>query len=65
MSVSPKIFAAVLGVSGLLVACTSTEAVHYQGLASASQLALNPDDKNGHMPFRYSVADNEWSRFSV
>jgi hypothetical protein len=63
MSASPQIsLLLVLGV-GALAGCATTQPVAYQALASASGLAPNPE-KDGHVPFRYSADDSDWSKFT-
>ena len=48
------LFSAVICLGGL-AGCAGTQPVIYPGLASADQLAPNPDDKNGHIPFIYTA----------
>jgi hypothetical protein len=54
-------FASVALSGVLLSGCASTHPLAHQGLASAPpQLAPNPKDKDGHVPFSYSGADPNW-----
>lgn len=50
----------VAGVTG----CATTKPVDYRNLDSAAQLAPNPQDKNGHMPFYYSAADAQLGTYT-
>lgn len=51
-------------VAGALAGC-ATQPVRYQGLASAAQLAANPQDKGGHIPFAYAASNTDWSRYGA
>jgi Protein of unknown function (DUF3313) len=62
---SPKAFLALVLYSAALAGCSTTRPVDYRGLASASQLAPNPQDKAGHVPFLYSTADGEWHKYNA
>ncbi len=64
MSASPKLALLLVLCAGALGGCAATHPVDYRGLASASQMAPNLQDKNGHMPFRYSAADTDWTRYT-
>jgi hypothetical protein len=64
MSNSPKVFLALL-YTAALSGCATTHPVNYQRLASAPQLAPNPEDKHGHVPFLYSAADNDWHKYDA
>jgi Protein of unknown function (DUF3313) len=46
-----------------LVACGNAEPVAYSGIASSSQLAPNPQDDSGHVPYRYS-APVDWRAYN-
>lgn len=54
---------------GLLIAvaalggCASTQPTAYSGLASASQLRANPDDKSGHIPYSASTK-TDWRPYT-
>jgi hypothetical protein len=65
MSNSLKNFLALVLCSAALAGCATTRPVNYQGLASVSQLAPNPQDKAGHVPFLYSADDSEWHKYSA
>src|ERR1700680_3682134 len=65
MSNSPKELLALVLCSAALAGCATTHPVNYQGLASASQLAPNPQDKHGHVPYLYSAADKEGQKYSA
>lgn len=55
---------AMLVTLGLLAGCaTSPGPINYQGLDSARQLTPNSQDKSGHLPFYYSVADVNWAGY--
>jgi hypothetical protein len=64
MSNSSRDFLALVLCSAALTGCTTTHPVNYQRLTSASQLAPNPDDEHGHVPFLYSVVDIDWHRYN-
>jgi hypothetical protein len=55
--------------AGLLIAaatlggCASTQPTAYAGLASASQLRSNPDDKSGHIPYSASTK-TDWRPYT-
>ncbi|SOC83907.1 Protein of unknown function [Ensifer adhaerens] len=49
-----------LGLAGC-----ATQPVRYQGLASSAQLAANPQDKSGHVPFAYVASNTDWSRYGA
>lgn len=55
-----RAFASVALLGVLLSGCASPHPLAYEGLASASQLAPNPKDKDWHVPFSYSAADPNW-----
>jgi Protein of unknown function (DUF3313) len=61
MSTSPQVSLLLVLCVGLLAGCATTQPVAYKGLASASGLAPNPQ-KDGHVPFRYSGDDSDWSK---
>jgi hypothetical protein len=63
MSNSPKAFLAFVLCFAALAGCAHTRPVDYQGLASTSQLAPNPQDKHDHIPFLYSGANNDWHKY--
>jgi Protein of unknown function (DUF3313) len=65
MSNSTKQFLAFGLCSAALAGCATTHPVNYQRLTSASQLAPNPQDKHGHVPFLYSAADNDWHKYNA
>jgi Protein of unknown function (DUF3313) len=65
MSNSPKDFLALVLCSAALAGCATTHPVNYQGLASASQLAPNPQDKHGHVPYLYSAADRDSHKYNA
>jgi len=62
MSKSPTTIPALVLCSAALAGCATTHPVAYQQLASAPQLASNPQDKHGHVPFLYSAA-NDWQKY--
>lgn len=64
MSKSPKLVLLLGLCAGALGGCTATHPVNYRGLASASQMAPNPQDKDGHVPFRYSATDIDWASYT-
>ena len=64
MSASPKLALLLAVCAGAPGGCAATQPVDYRGLASASQMAPNPRDKDGHMPYRYSAADADWTSFT-
>jgi len=39
----------------VLAGCGTADPVAYSGIASSAQLAPNPQDDTGHMPFRYAT----------
>jgi hypothetical protein len=46
-----------------LAGCASTQPTPYVGLASASQLKADPDDKSGHIPYRVPTQTN-WHSYT-
>jgi hypothetical protein len=50
----------VVGMAG----CATTTPVQYRSLDSTSQLAPNPQDQNGHVPFYYSSPDAQLARYT-
>ncbi|MFE0758640.1 DUF3313 domain-containing protein [Inquilinus sp. NPDC058860] len=53
-----------LVVAGLALAgCGSADPVAYSGIASSAQLAPNPQDDTGHIPFRYATPV-DWRSYS-
>jgi hypothetical protein len=65
MSNSPKYVLVSVLCSAALAGCTTTHPVNYQRLTSASQLAPNPQDKHGHVPFLYSAVDIDWHKYNA
>jgi hypothetical protein len=63
VSNSPKDFLALALCSTALAGCATTRPVDYQRLTSASQLAPNPHDNRGHVPFLYSTLDDDWHKY--
>ena len=51
-------------ITGVLTGCASTSPVAYSGLASTAELAPNPLNEHGRVPFLYSAADLDWSRYT-
>jgi hypothetical protein len=47
---------AIIALCAALAACGSADPVAYSGIASSSQLAPNPKDDSGRVPYRYSTA---------
>src|ERR1700736_5440613 len=60
MSTSPQVSLLLVLSVAVFAGCATTQPVAYKGLASASNLAPNPQ-KDGHVPFRYSEVDSDWS----
>jgi hypothetical protein len=50
----------VVGMAG----CATTTPVQYKNLDSTAQLAPNPQNQNGHVPFYYSVPDAQLARYT-
>jgi hypothetical protein len=48
---------------GLLAGCAPTRPVAYKNLSSATELTRNTQDKSGHVPYRYTAPDSDWSRY--
>ena len=46
-----------------LAGCANTQPTAYAGLASASQLRADPDDKSGHIPYRISTK-TDWHPYT-
>lgn len=46
----------IAALCAALAGCASAEPVAYSGIASSSQLAPNPQDNSGRVPYRYSTA---------
>lgn len=46
-----------------VAACTTPDPTVYSGLASASQLQPNTEDKTGRVPYRYQTKVN-WSQYN-
>jgi len=53
---------AVLTSLLVLTGCAGTRPVPYSGLASSSQLRLNPDDKSDRVPYQYA-ANVDWREY--
>ncbi|GLQ89860.1 DUF3313 domain-containing protein [Dyella flagellata] len=47
-----------------LAGCATTAPVQYRSLDSTAQLAPNPQDENGHIPFYYSSPDAQLARYT-
>ena len=47
----------------LLAGCATTHPVAYKDLASSTELTANAQDKRGHLPYQYTAADCDWSRY--
>lgn len=54
---------AAMALCALLAACGTADPVAYSGIASSAQLAPNPGDRTGRIPFRYSTPVN-WRSYS-
>lgn len=54
---------AVAGLCAALASCGSAAPVAYSGLASSAQLAPNPQDDTGRIPYRYAT-QVDWRRYS-
>jgi hypothetical protein len=50
----------VIGMAG----CATTKPVRYGQLDSSAQLAPNPQDRKGHVPFYYSTPDAQLTRYT-
>jgi hypothetical protein len=60
-----KLLISVFLCAELLIGCATTPAVNrYNDLASASRLAPNRSDKDGHFPYRYDAVTTNWSGFN-
>jgi Protein of unknown function (DUF3313) len=64
MSKSQSAFPALVLCSAAVTGCATTHPVNYQKVTSAPQLAPNPQDKHGHVPFLYSAA-NDWHKYAA
>ena len=49
-----------LGAAG----CANTQPLDYPGLASAPELAANPRDRSGRVPFLYTAYHVDWGRYT-
>ncbi|ACS57972.1 DUF3313 domain-containing protein [Rhizobium sp. WSM1325] len=58
-----KVGAALMLACSSVAACTAPDPTVYSGLASASQLQPNSEDKTGRVPYRYQTKVN-WSQYS-
>lgn len=63
MSKFVKLWLPLLVGIALLSGCATTRPLAYQGLASKPELARNPQDKSGHLPFMYSAPNIDWSKY--
>jgi hypothetical protein len=54
---------AVLCVA-VMAGCANIKPVQYKGLDSSAQLAPNPKNQNGHIPFYYSSPDAQLGRYT-
>ena len=48
----------------VMAGCATTKPVQYQSLDSTAQLASNPQDSNGHVPFYYSAPDAQLTQYT-
>lgn len=53
----------IAALCGLLAGCGSPAPVAYSGLAASSQLAPNPQDDTGRVPYKYSTSV-DWRAYS-
>ena len=58
------LFPAAICLGGL-AGCAGTQPSAYPGLASAAELAPNPQDKDGHIPFIYTADDPDWRQYTA
>lgn len=58
-----KVGAALMLACSSVAACTTPDPTVYSGLASASQLRPNTEDKSGRVPYRYQ-ANVDWSQYN-
>jgi hypothetical protein len=62
VSNSLNAFLPLILFTAAVTGCATTHPVNYQRLASAPQLAPNPQDGHGHVPFLYS-APIDWHKY--
>lgn len=48
----------------VMAGCATTQPVQYRSLDSTAQLAINPQDSNGHVPFSYSAPDAQLTPYT-
>jgi hypothetical protein len=58
-----KISVALIIACSTVAGCTTPSPTAYSGLASASQLQPNPQDKTGRVPYRYQTTVN-WRQYN-
>ncbi|MGO6939407.1 DUF3313 domain-containing protein [Rhizobium johnstonii] len=58
-----KVGAALMLACSSVAACTTPDPTAYSGLASASQLQPNSEDKTGRVPYRYQK-NVDWSQYN-
>jgi hypothetical protein len=56
------IHVALIAMSAIVAGCTTADPTAYSGLASASQLQPNPEDKSGRVPYRYK-SNVDWRQY--